>query len=356
MWWKDFFFFSRSQRVGIRILFVLIFCMISLPRLHQWLFPPGPVDITAFRAQLTAFESRLDSMRLKEEARMTERRAGDSSRERQNAGSADWSSRSLHPFPFDPNKLPEKEWESMGLPDRLIKTIKNYEAAGGKFRHREDLQRIYLMREEWYAQLEPYIKLPSRAEAVAERVSLQKTSEPTDSAINKTDTPDSRMTSTEAPTRNVDASHASHAPEETAKNISYFPVMPVDINKADTSALMQIRGIGPAFSRRIVAYRELLGGFTQYEQLLEVYGLDSSRWEQVLPYLILDTATVKKINLNQAQFADLLRHPYVSRNLANNLISLRDQHGPFMQLNDIRQSFLVCDSLYNRIRPYITVE
>ncbi len=325
MWWKDFFFFSRSQRVGIRILFVLIFCMLTLPRLHQWLFPPGPVDIAAFRAQLTAFESRLDSMRLKEEVRMTERRAGDSSRERHDAGSADWSSPSLHPFPFDPNKLPEKEWEAMGLPDRLIKTIKNYEAAGGKFRHREDLQRIYLMREEWYAQLEPYIKLPSRAEAGTDRASLQKTSEPPDSDINKKDT-------------------------------SYFPVMPVDINKADTSALMQIRGIGPAFSRRIVAYRELLGGYTHYEQLLEVYGLDSSRWEQVLPYLILDTSAVKKINLNQAQFADLLRHPYVNRNLANNLINLRDQHGPFIQLNDIRQSFLICDSVYNRITPYITLE
>jgi hypothetical protein len=68
----------------------------------------------------------------------------------------------LQPFHFNPNMLSVEEWEEMGLPLRLARAVRNYLAAGGTFRVREDLQRIYLMKDAWYNQLEPYINLPSK--------------------------------------------------------------------------------------------------------------------------------------------------------------------------------------------------
>ena len=52
-----------------------------------------------------------------------------------------------------------------------------------------------------------------------------------------------------------------------------LPPVVVEINTADSAELMRLNGIGASFSRRIVKYRNLLGGFISKEQLLEVYGM-----------------------------------------------------------------------------------
>jgi competence ComEA-like helix-hairpin-helix protein len=49
----------------------------------------------------------------------------------------------------------------------------------------------------------------------------------------------------------------------------------IDINTADSAAWVALNGIGPGFAKRIMTYREKLGGFYQVDQLKEVYGLDS---------------------------------------------------------------------------------
>ena len=49
----------------------------------------------------------------------------------------------------------------------------------------------------------------------------------------------------------------------------------IDINTADSTAWVALNGIGPGFAKRIITYREKLGGFYQVDQLKEVYGLDS---------------------------------------------------------------------------------
>ena len=46
----------------------------------------------------------------------------------------------------------------------------------------------------------------------------------------------------------------------------------MDLNTADSTTLMALKGIGPVFSVRIVKYRELLGGYYETAQLQEVYG------------------------------------------------------------------------------------
>ncbi|TVR71233.1 MAG: helix-hairpin-helix domain-containing protein [Marinilabiliales bacterium] len=85
----------------------------------------------------------------------------------------------------------------------------------------------------------------------------------------------------------------------------------VELNSADTACLMAVPGLGPVLSRRILRYRELLGGYYCTSQLLEVYGVDSSRYLQIVHYLDADRSMISKLDLSEGEFRDLLRHPYL---------------------------------------------
>lgn len=61
----------------------------------------------------------------------------------------------------------------------------------------------------------------------------------------------------------------------------------IDLNSADTLALQQVPGIGSSFARRIVKYRDELGGYYTVLQLQEVYGMEPARFRQIKPYLYI---------------------------------------------------------------------
>jgi len=47
----------------------------------------------------------------------------------------------------------------------------------------------------------------------------------------------------------------------------------ININTATVDELVQLKGIGPAYAKRVVAYREANGDFRQIEDLTEVEGI-----------------------------------------------------------------------------------
>ena len=127
----------------------------------------------------------------------------------------------------------------------------------------------------------------------------------------------------------------------------------LELNRADTLELRRIRGIGAATSRRIVDYRQRLGGFLRTEQLLEVYGMDSLTYEVVLKYLTLDTGFVKPLDVNGLDLEGLADHPYVGWNLAKKIVAYRRQHGPYARGVDVL-GILALDSLDRyRLAPYL---
>ena len=73
-----------------------------------------------------------------------------------------------------------------------------------------------------------------------------------------------------------------------------------ELNSADSIDLVQLYNIGPTIARRILKYRSLLGGFFCKEQLLEVYGIDSSRFSDIAPYLTVNRSAIVPININTA--------------------------------------------------------
>ena len=135
-----------------------------------------------------------------------------------------------------------------------------------------------------------------------------------------------------------------------------FPVGTiVELNQADTLTLKKIPGIGSTFARRIVGYRELLGGFYTVEQLAEVYGIDEERYNSLSPWFKVDTTRIRPLPVNQLSYKELLRHPYLNASQVRQLDRLR-RKAPLQSWNDfsLLEEFSTVD--YQRLRPYLSFE
>lgn len=86
----------------------------------------------------------------------------------------------------------------------------------------------------------------------------------------------------------------------------------VELNSADTTVLKKVPGIGSVFARRIIKYRDLLGGFYSVEQLGEVYGIDEERYEAMKSWFSVDLSAIRQLLVNQLSAKELASHPYVS--------------------------------------------
>ncbi len=333
---KDWFYFSRAQRRGIVVFLVVIVAVPLVAEVWKHWQSGSSLDHEVFLAEVRLFEEHL---RLAEEALVLE---SEMSTARSPAGSRALPQRAvLRPFPFDPNNMTQAAWDSLGMPSRISRSINNFLAAGGGFRYKEDFRRIYLLEDWMYDELESYIELPSRPAASTAAAGR-----------------DHRQATASAdrgkPAIAGDGTGDVSKPRTHIAGVAPRPLL-VNINTADTTELQQIRGIGPAFSRRIAGYRELLGGFICTQQLMEVYGLDSTRFDAIRDFVTTDSIVSSKIDLNTAEFAVLVRHPYIDRQTAGAILNLRKQHGPFNELNELKKSYLVNDSTFQRLAPYLHV-
>lgn len=61
----------------------------------------------------------------------------------------------------------------------------------------------------------------------------------------------------------------------------------VNINSATQAELLELPGIGPAYSKRIVEWRNKNGSFTSVDQLLEIKGIGEKRLASIKPLITL---------------------------------------------------------------------
>lgn len=219
-----------------------------------------------------------------------------------------WTLRGLKRF--DPNKITEAELLSMNFPKYLAANWGKYIGRGGKFYRNQDLLKLYGMDTALYLQVEPYLFIESAV--------VSPTPEPVYKKV---------------------------APAEANARI--------DINRATTEDLQKVRGIGPAFSERIVKYRKRLGGFSRREQLREVYGLEDATIEALWAQFEMDSANCcARLPINQVVFDSLRRHPYLTYNQARAIIAYRDQHGYYSGWADLAEIKILPDSVILKIKPY----
>lgn len=116
-------------------------------------------------------------------------------------------------------------------------------------------------------------------------------------------------------------------PQSYTKTEKYPLGTIIELNTADTTILKKVPGIGSTFARRIIKYRDLLGGFYTVSQLQEIYGMDSERYQMLQPWFHTNISYIKKISVNHSSYDALVRHPYLDNKQAKAIYQLRQQKG-----------------------------
>ncbi|OAQ41594.1 hypothetical protein A5893_00305 [Pedobacter psychrophilus] len=216
-------------------------------------------------------------------------------------------------FDFNPNNLSVQNWMKLGLSEKQASSIKSYEAKGGKFRSKIDVKKMFVISAQKFKELEPYIQIPAAE------------------VQNKLD-----FTSTN-PTY----------PKKARENIT------VEINSADSATLTTISGIGPSFASRIIKYKNRLGGFNHINQLKEVYGIDSLKFEQIKNQIKVDNTKIVFISINDCTFEQLKTFPYLGYKQSNAIIAYRKQHGNYKNPTDLSKIAILNSETIQKLLPYL---
>lgn len=118
-----------------------------------------------------------------------------------------------------------------------------------------------------------------------------------------------------------------------------------DLNTATQEDLVQVKGIGVYFAKRILKFRESLGGFYAAHQLYQVYHLDSAVVLETFEHLKPNSDwTVQTLNPNTQEFKVLLKHPYLDYPAVKQIFNNR----PISDENLCEVLPLICQ----KVRPY----
>lgn len=305
---KDLFSMHSGERRGSIILICSLLVVGFWVTYLQWFHVQDPVDLKPMRAELERWLAQRDSGQAQDVA------VGD-------------------PFAFDPNAIGREQWRALGLSDKQVDGIERYRSKGGRFRTKADLGRMYSIRPEQFQRLKPFILLPDSIE---------------------------RRKFAERPARAQYAKDTAFRvwTERRAYNDERAAFRKVEVNSADTTALIALPGIGPSFARGIVKYRESLGGYLSLDQLAEVYVLKAKpdALSRLKELLAVDTLMIRRIPINTCTVEEIAAHPYARWRIAKPLIAYRTQHGPFEQVEDIKGCALIDAEVFRKLAPYLSVE
>lgn len=130
----------------------------------------------------------------------------------------------------------------------------------------------------------------------------------------------------------------------------------VELNTADTTILKKVPGIGSAFARRIISYRNLLGGYYSVTQLSEVYGIDEEKYSALVGWFSADPSLVSRLHVNTLPQDTLRRHPYINYGQAKVIAQLRKQKGKLTGWENLQLLNEFTDADQMRLQPYLSFE
>ena len=204
---------------------------------------------------------------------------------------------------FDPNEFMREDWMQLGLSQKQADVILKFTSRG--IYSNDDLKKIFVIPPELFEVIKDSTYYP-------EKVTASK-------------------------------------PKYEKKEVTI-----VDLNSASLEDLKSLPGIGDYYAEKIVSYRNELGGFIGTYQLLDLWKFGTERYDK-LSGRIVANGVVEKININTAEIDQLKTHPYISYKVANSIVKMRNAHGPYKSLQDLKRSDLIDEELLKKIQPYLTL-
>ena len=223
------------------------------------------------------------------------------------ARAAEYRTDSVRPFLFDPNTVDRDGLLRLGFSPKQADGIVHYRQAGAVFRTAADFARCRMVSADRYRKLEPYIRIDS---VVGRREEL----------LEKRGAPDSVSG-------------------------------PVELNGADSAALVAVRGIGPLTAGRIVRYRERLGGYACVEQLQEIEGMTDRNYRLIEQQIFVDSSKIKKIDINFALPNRMKGHPYIGDKLLDRILKYRQLKGGWRSIEDLTEQHILTAEQAERLVP-----
>ncbi|NJM17202.1 MAG: helix-hairpin-helix domain-containing protein [Bacteroidales bacterium] len=209
-------------------------------------------------------------------------------------------------FVFDPNTLDSIGWISLGLSANQARALLKYRDAGGVFHQAEDLKNVYVISESFYSLVKDYVNI--NASSAQEKIEVY------------------------------------HSPE--------LPETKIELNSAGSQDLLSIKSIGFVFSKRIVKYRDLLGGFYHISQLSEVYGLSKDNQRAIAEAVEIDTNLISKRSIDTLDYKSLIAHPYLNNTSANTILAYKKFSPGGFSLADLLKQKAISQELYNKLKHY----
>ncbi|MFK7980032.1 MAG: helix-hairpin-helix domain-containing protein [Saprospiraceae bacterium] len=384
---KDYAYFTKAQIKGIFILSSLLLLGFVTPTIISKLASKKTTDFSEFEKEITEFEEVLKN----EETPFLKKEP-------------------INPaanailFDFDPNVISKEKLMDLGLTLSVANTFVNFRNKGFKFYKKEDVKRVYGLKETDYQRLAPYIKIakrkpssfpkkPNKSKKQKDKKSL------TPFKFNPNEADKTTLLSLGLSNKIVQTilnyrnSGAQFKYKEDFKKIyglserDYLTLAPfieipemvnpiatktvnlrtipqgfnevtaikVDINKSSVEDWKQLKGIGEITAKRIVNYRGKLGGFVSIDQLKTTYNIADSVIDKVAHQLII-SPILNKIPINTISAETLLLHPYIKKKQAYLIVNYRTNHGRYNQLKDLEKVKALTPDFIKRIAPYLSFE
>ena len=209
-------------------------------------------------------------------------------------------------FQFDPNSVSISELQLLGFSSKQAQAIDNYRRAGAKFKTPADFGRSFVVSDSMLRRLTPYMVFAPQIDSVKTETIKQK------NAIKKS-----------------------------------------DLNRADSASLCAIYGIGKTLSHRILEYRQRLGGFVNFDQLHEIYGLNNYAIDEIKKKFFIDSAEIQKIDINFASRKILSKHPYMDYHTVGRVLKFREMKGGWNNIAEMKKDEILLPDEARKLEPYL---
>lgn len=310
--------FSKRDRNGIIVLLSLVVVIKALPYFYPLFITTEKYDPSEYQRELALLKERQT-----DSADDTGKTYKPGKYQYQNTSYESNAANSVAKaelFYFDPNTATTDDWKRLGIRDKTIQTIQKYTSKGGKFYKPEDIGKIWGLHPDEIKRLMPYVQIKNSNAVFAE----YKTGE-------------------------------FKEPDRKVYEKPVAAIITIDLNDTDTTALIKLPGIGSKLSKRIVNFRDKLGGFYSVDQVGETFGLPDSTFQKIRAQLRLGSTVLHQININTASLDELKGHPYLRYTLANAIVQYRSQHGDFSSVADLKKIMTITEDAFNKVAPYLKV-
>jgi len=215
-------------------------------------------------------------------------------------------------FYFDPNTTDSVDWVRLGLKPEEVALINTFILEGNIFLRKSDLLRVPGFPAGLYNELKPYVFIRRHR-------------------------------------------NRYYSDDKRINDFDSINFQKIDLNLADSNHLAALTGVGKKIAARIVRYRHRLGGYNDYEQLFEVYGMRTGTVEWLYKQTFIGPELpIHKRSVNFDSKWQLMRHPYIDSTTASHIFEYRVSHGPFQSLKQLYDLQLIQDSvLFRKIEPYL---